>query len=191
MFFSILGKMGDPLIQNNPWHINSFEEFRYYCCPECDMKTKQQHELYKHAMGNHEKAKETLSANKSLRIKGVSKRAKDYGTPTYVKKQRFHNVQCRDCHLYLQPDLLSKHRELCTERAETKLKVVASETKVKKEVIDMNVDDDFLVDDDIEVVEKATKVKNEVMNMNVEDDFIDDEVTDMVSNEVTVTGNFF
>ena len=45
----------------NPWLVSSFEEFHFYCCPECDIKTKELGELFDHAVQQHQLAKETLT----------------------------------------------------------------------------------------------------------------------------------
>ena len=45
----------------NPWHVPNLEEFLYYCCPECDIKTKEHQEFYEHAIQVHELAKEALN----------------------------------------------------------------------------------------------------------------------------------
>ena len=45
----------------NPWHVPNLEEFLYYCCPECDIKTKEHQEFYEHAIEVHELAKEALN----------------------------------------------------------------------------------------------------------------------------------
>ena len=39
----------------NPWEVNSFKEFCYYCCPECDFKTKTESPFQAHAEENHPK----------------------------------------------------------------------------------------------------------------------------------------
>ena len=53
--------MDDPKETDNPWLVSSFEEFLFYCCPECDIKTKELSELFDHAVQEHQLAKETLT----------------------------------------------------------------------------------------------------------------------------------
>ena len=48
----------------NPWLVSSFEEFLFYCCPECDTKTKQLGQLFDHAVQEHQLAKDTLIKRK-------------------------------------------------------------------------------------------------------------------------------
>ena len=43
----------------NPWLVSSFEEFHFYCCPECDKRTKELGQLYDHAVQVHQLAKDT------------------------------------------------------------------------------------------------------------------------------------
>ena len=45
----------------NPWLVSSFEEFHFYCCPECDKRTKELGQLYDHAVQVHQLAKDTLT----------------------------------------------------------------------------------------------------------------------------------
>ena len=51
----------------NPWNVGSFEEFLYFCCPQCDIKTKATDELVKHGLKFHELAK--ISKIGSLHVK--------------------------------------------------------------------------------------------------------------------------
>ena len=41
----------------NPWQVPSLDEYLFYCCPECDMKTKEYVKFYEHAVHRHEQAK--------------------------------------------------------------------------------------------------------------------------------------
>ena len=45
--------MGD----QNPWLVENIEEFSFYCCPECDFKSKQGGSFERHALECHNKAK--------------------------------------------------------------------------------------------------------------------------------------
>ena len=49
-------KMAAPAPQINPWHV-PWDEFLYYCCPECDTKVKDYEHFYAHAIQYHEQAK--------------------------------------------------------------------------------------------------------------------------------------
>ena len=45
-------------MDQNPWlAVATLDEFLYYCCPECDLKTKDHNHFYDHALQIHEKAK--------------------------------------------------------------------------------------------------------------------------------------
>ena len=52
----------------NPWQVTSKDDFLFYCCPECDMKSKDYEHLYEHAIKSHDLAKETLVSH-SVTIK--------------------------------------------------------------------------------------------------------------------------
>ena len=44
----------------NPWCVSNLEEFMYYCCPECDKRSKSKNLFVKHALGEHSKAQTYL-----------------------------------------------------------------------------------------------------------------------------------
>ena len=46
-------------LQVNPWYVINLEDFLFYCCPECDSKSKDSQDFINHAL-LHEQAKETL-----------------------------------------------------------------------------------------------------------------------------------
>ena len=43
-----------------PWNVSTIEEFLYYCCPECDLKTKNHETFLKHAINVHQKAQKAF-----------------------------------------------------------------------------------------------------------------------------------
>ena len=53
--------MGD----ENPWVVESIETFSFYCCPECDFKSKDGDYFKRHAMESHIKSKVFLIISKS------------------------------------------------------------------------------------------------------------------------------
>ena len=53
--------MGD----KNPWRVESIEAFSFYCCPECDFKSKDGHYFKRHAMESHNKSKVFFILSKS------------------------------------------------------------------------------------------------------------------------------
>ena len=40
----------------NPWNFESIEDLLFYCCPECDMKSKHSQDLMNHALQSHAKS---------------------------------------------------------------------------------------------------------------------------------------
>ena len=42
----------------NPWNVSSLENFLHFCCPECDMKSKNSQEFVKHANEDHNQLKQ-------------------------------------------------------------------------------------------------------------------------------------
>ena len=47
-------------VENNPWSVRKWEEFLYFCCPECDVKNHSRDHFLKHAFDQHPKSKECL-----------------------------------------------------------------------------------------------------------------------------------
>ena len=38
---------------SNPWMVSSIFDFNFYCCPECDDKSKSKQDFVNHASTNH------------------------------------------------------------------------------------------------------------------------------------------
>ena len=53
--------MGD----KNPWEVKNIEAFSFYCCPECDFKSKVRDYFKRHAMESHNKSKIFFTMSKS------------------------------------------------------------------------------------------------------------------------------
>ena len=49
--------------EDNPWLVPSLDEYLFYCCPQCDLKTKEYNMFYEHAVHRHEQAKILLVHN--------------------------------------------------------------------------------------------------------------------------------
>ena len=41
----------------NPWLVENIEAFSFYCCPECDFKSKDGDHFERHALESHNKSK--------------------------------------------------------------------------------------------------------------------------------------
>ena len=54
----------DPCIEN-PWQVESLSCYLFYCCPECDVRSKTHQEFVNHAVGNHKMAV-VLLRNKTI-----------------------------------------------------------------------------------------------------------------------------
>ena len=57
--------MNDP----NPWVVENIEVFSFYCCPECDFKSKHGDAFKRHALESHNKSKSffTVSSNNKFK----------------------------------------------------------------------------------------------------------------------------
>ena len=54
----------------NPWNVTSLDNFRFYCCPECDTKNVTKTEFIKHAVIQHPKSQnviDTLEGKKTIK----------------------------------------------------------------------------------------------------------------------------
>ena len=49
----------------NPWVVETIEEFSFYCCPECDFKSKKGDYFRRHAIESHNKSKVFFIMSKS------------------------------------------------------------------------------------------------------------------------------
>ena len=62
--------MSEIKLELNPWQVSNIEDFLFYCCPECDLKTKDSHNFVTHAQHSHSKSKVLLNeVTKSLEVK--------------------------------------------------------------------------------------------------------------------------
>ena len=62
--------MSEIKLELNPWQVSNIEDFLFYCCPECDLKTKDSHNFVTHAQHSHSKSKVLLNeVTKNLEVK--------------------------------------------------------------------------------------------------------------------------
>ena len=65
----------------NPWAVSNLEEFLNYNCPECEFKSKEKSEFYKHAIEAHSNAQNYFKLSKdfgSTDIKEINTAAAGY-----------------------------------------------------------------------------------------------------------------
>ena len=63
---------------NDPWNVDTLEEFLYYCCPECkDQRMQCKEDFIKHALDKHPKSK--ISFSKMLLVKKENSIELDHG----------------------------------------------------------------------------------------------------------------
>ena len=92
----------DQVQVTNPWHSNNLEDYLYYCCQECDVKTKDHVEFYSHAIQNHVQAKEVFSPEETIELKEetIKQESSDEEIEeeeVKAKKKKVENVQCYLC----------------------------------------------------------------------------------------------
>ena len=51
---------------DNPWNVQSIQEFQFFNCPECDSQIKNLQDFIKHAVKDHEQAKDSLCMKSEL-----------------------------------------------------------------------------------------------------------------------------
>ena len=89
----------DPDQVSNPWHSNNLEDYLYYNCQECDLKTKDQVEFYSHAIQNHVRAKEVFMVEETIEPKEELKQesSDEEIEEEVLKKKKVEKVQCYLC----------------------------------------------------------------------------------------------
>ena len=62
----------------DPWNVDTLEEFLYYCCPECkDERIQNKEDFIKHALEVHPKSK--VSVTKIIQVKKENPTKQDSG----------------------------------------------------------------------------------------------------------------
>ena len=62
----------------DPWNVDTLEEFLYYCCPECkDERIQNKADFIKHALEEHPKSK--VSVTKIIQVKKENPTKQDSG----------------------------------------------------------------------------------------------------------------
>ena len=57
----------------NPWAVENFEAFSFYCYPECDFKSMGRDHFKRHALESHNKAKPFFIMEKTRNLKTIPK----------------------------------------------------------------------------------------------------------------------
>ena len=105
-----------------PWNVSTIEEFLYYCCPECDLKTKNHETFLKHAVNSHKKAEKAFGeTSNNVSIKAEKEDFSDIcDTPMdylSVEMKPQLNFQCYACETYFEThetlmEHVSQHKQL-------------------------------------------------------------------------------
>ena len=61
----------EPKMENNPWDVTTVDEFLFYNCPECEVKTKDADAFMSHAIESHELAKQYMSRYDLIEAKDI------------------------------------------------------------------------------------------------------------------------
>ena len=92
-----------------PWNVSAIEEFLYYCCPECDWKTKNHETFLQHAISSHKKAEKALGGqtpNALDDIKEESEESEPIEAMDYlaVEMKVEKNFECYACETYFESE---------------------------------------------------------------------------------------
>ena len=59
--------------KRNPWVVENIKTFCFYCCPECDFKSKYGDHFKRHALESHNKAKPFFIMAKNKKSEKIPK----------------------------------------------------------------------------------------------------------------------
>ena len=71
----------------NPWTMKSLEDFLFYCCPECDHRTKNFEPFFNHAISTHEMATKLLEFVRKIQLPLIEVSNKSGAMPIYFAKK--------------------------------------------------------------------------------------------------------
>ena len=54
--------------QTNPWTVSDFDVFLFYCCPQCEHKTRSKTHFLDHAFLSHPEAQETIKSMQNRQV---------------------------------------------------------------------------------------------------------------------------
>ena len=125
-------------MMDNPWKVETFKDFLYYCCPQCDTKTKEETELFQHAISNHELAKDTFGTNiikkEALEVLEKPKASTEIVSPRKRESE--------------EPGGVQQSKRLCNEILNVQSEVISGDISedIKIEATDFS-DDPLSIDD--------------------------------------------
>ena len=112
------------LDEKNPWLVADWNEFLYYCCPECPLKDHSKEEFINHALEFHPKAKSSLktilfeeknnSILQNLDVK-ISENRTEYPAEKIINNDVLHENDCSNDN---DPDMILYKREAIDENEE-------------------------------------------------------------------------
>ena len=88
----------DPL--KNPWDIEQLDDFLFYCCPECDHRTKNFEPFFNHAISTHEMATKLLEFVRKIQLPLIEVSNKSGAMPIYFAKKIRPPCPYLICHVY-------------------------------------------------------------------------------------------
>ena len=63
----------EPIVSlKNPWAVDSLDNFSFYCCPECDIRSQNKQEFINHAFSKHPEGAPALYLIKDQTVQGVN-----------------------------------------------------------------------------------------------------------------------
>ena len=71
-FLSIYRTMEPVVSLKNPWAVDSLDNFTFYCCPECNIRSQNKQEFINHAFSKHPEGAPALYLIKDQTVQGVN-----------------------------------------------------------------------------------------------------------------------
>ena len=85
-------------VNHNPWSVKSIEDFRFYCCPECEKKEVKKSDFLRHALNNHPKSQELFDTLEVGGCTDTKMETKDEMNPWSVRSiEDFRCYSCPEC----------------------------------------------------------------------------------------------
>ena len=167
-----------------PWIASSIFDFQYFCCPECDDKSKDKQEFVNHASIYHRGALEILQQISDGSLDNIEFPNNKYEVDLSVIPNEFQNFEIKEEELSENVDLFSKHvdnRNIIEEKLRSNeddnpgSAIEIFEYEIKEEHTDLNDDEhtDLIVDEhtDLYVDDNNDKKLGRSDGMNEEKPF--------------------
>ena len=131
--------MGD----HNPWVVESIEAFSFYCCPECDFKSKKEDRFKRHAIESHNKSKVFFITSKSENKTNNDDDSMDVETESEYQEEQENMEDVDECESSIKEKSLSESEgeELVRLSEDQALKLINGPDYITQEDLETFVED--------------------------------------------------